>query len=129
MKKIITLAAICSLSIMLLILHVAAEIYFFYWTYWWYDIMMHGLGGLVIGALILWILIYEFSSLAQFIPLRFFGTTLLVLCIGIVWEVFEYSIGSQQYEVFDSYMLDTIMDVAMGVCGALLAFFISTKIA
>ena len=104
-------------------LHIVGETYFFYWTYWWYDILVHGLGGVAVGSL--FASIYHAHG-ALVLPRFVFiiGATLL---IGLLWEVFEYIIKSHQYEVWDPYFLDTIMDLGMDTAGGMLAFVFSRK--
>ena len=126
--KHIILLSIVVFSVLLLGLHMAAEHYYFYWTYWWFDIVMHGLGGFIIGSLALWILTYEYSPVPQLAPARLMTAIVIVFLIGALWEVFEYVVGSNLYEIFDSYALDTVMDLAMDLCGALIAFALSERI-
>ncbi|HEY4508106.1 MAG TPA: hypothetical protein VJJ55_00430, partial [Candidatus Paceibacterota bacterium] len=33
----------------------AAIVFSLYWTLWWYDILLHFLGGIFIGLLVLWV--------------------------------------------------------------------------
>ena len=126
--KHVTLVLIVVCSALLLGLHMAAEHYYFYWTYWWYDVLMHGLGGFIVGSFTLWMLTYEFAIVPSVPHIRLLALIGIACTIGVVWEVFEYAIGSQLYEVFDSYVLDTVMDLCMDLCGALVAFAISERI-
>src|SRR3989344_6613275 len=94
---------------------------------WWYDVMMHGLGGLWVGLFFL-----AWHKSTPFLPsdtlrqvIRLLG---LVLFVGLMWEMFEagfdYTIGPQigfgplwgdprQGVLFDSAE-DLVLDVAGG---------------
>ena len=43
------------LIVLIAILNKAALSFFLYWKFWWFDIMMHFLGGLWIGGIVLWL--------------------------------------------------------------------------
>ena len=83
--------------------------YYLYWVYWWFDIVMHAIGGLVIG-----LLVYAagYRTLLKLV--------MTVILIGLVWEVFEYAIGVMTYE--DDVLFDTILDLIMDTIGALGAY-------
>lgn len=123
-NKSLSLLAIAILSVLLLYFHLIAEENYYYWIYWWYDIPMHGLGGFVIGLLAIWIVVNHPFSFANS-SLRQFGVAItVVLAIGIFWEIFEFGIGDYQYEIFNSYVLDTVLDVCMDLAGGLGAFLL-----
>lgn len=100
------------------ILHrVALELYL-YWTLWWFDILMHFLGGLWVGLSVLWLVFL--SGYIKRIP---FGrvqalviTIVSVFVVATSWEVFELWSGIL---TDDSYFFDTSIDLGMGVLGAM----------
>lgn len=100
-------------------LNYVALTFYLYWSLWWYDSMMHFLGGLTLGVLAVWFWNVEKHSLRAFLLIF-----ITVMLLGGVWEVFEY--------VFDiagtargtlNYWKDTIHDMVMDGLGAVLAYF------
>lgn len=85
-----------------------------YWYYWWFDIVMHLWGGLLIG-----LGIHALSSFRWF-PFKPTTKTVLLglLCITISWEIFEWSVG-----LYDpnAYVTSTLKDLFFGFSGGLLA--------
>ena len=120
--KNLSLLAAAALAASVLSLHLVAYTYHFYWTLWWFDILMHGLGGVAIGTLVLWVWIFWFRIFISRRVSRVVVIILGTLCIGIMWEMFEYIIGSPLHQPFDSYVLDTVLDIAMDLAGGLLAY-------
>jgi hypothetical protein len=92
-----------------------------YWYYWWFDVLMHFWGGIlvVIG-------VYALCSLKH-IPLRptslIIFTTLVI--VMILWEIFEWRIGlfNPQYGLFD-----TIKDLLVGLSGGLVGYFAALRL-
>jgi len=105
---------------------VASEFYF-YWIYWWFDYIMHFLGGLSIGLFVLWgALRFGFLSGGERDDVWIIMMALIaVLIIGISWEIFEYMNGLTQST--ESYSLDVVHDLWSDVLGAFLAGFIVVK--
>lgn len=83
--------------------------YALFWTYPWYDSMLHVLGGLVMG---LWAcgVALRLDSSAR-------GALLWVMVVALLgssaWELFEYALDIQ------GNTTDTISDLILGVGGAL----------
>jgi hypothetical protein len=100
---------------------------FLYWRFWWFDIVMHFLGGLWVGLSALWI--YYFSGFiketkkdSSFIFLLSF---LSVLVVGLGWEVFEFII---EVEFSSLYISDTSLDLIMDILGGIIASLMVLKI-
>lgn len=117
------LFVLAALIVVIFALHILALALHLYWTLWWYDIMLHFLGGVFVGLLTLWFRFFsgyaraphlssETQLFALFIP--------IVLLVGIGWELFEYALG-QNWSV-EGYWLDTGMDIALDVLGGAVAF-------
>lgn len=83
--------------------------FYWYWTYWWLDIVMHTAGGIVIGIIV--------ATYVSPRVLRIIGLTLLV---GVLWEVFEYVLGISQAE--PNFQVDSMLDLTMDTVGACLAY-------
>lgn len=96
--------------------------FYLYWRIWWFDVLMHFLGGLWVGLTALWI--YFLSGYIKNIKkdkVFIFGISLFtVLVIGIGWEVFEYIIDAH-IGMKQGYWEDTFIDLFMDILGASLA--------
>lgn len=95
-----------------------------YMTTYYFDVMMHGLAGVIVGYVFSWI----FGCLAYgkgFTYLsglrRIFDVLLLSLLVGIAWEIFEYVFGLLDWSLGETYWSDTMVDILMDVIGATLA--------
>lgn len=103
------------LAALLLALHLYALHVYFYWTHRWFDIPMHILGGVAIGAF----LIALFGSKR---PAMYF---LLMLGITVIWEIFEYMTGISTG--LPDYWFDTIKDITDGMIGSAFAYLLAKK--
>src|SRR3989344_6737965 len=95
-------------------LHLIAQPLSLYWTYWWFDIMMHFLGGFSGGLLVLWYLGPSRSFQVIFITIS------CVLIVGIAWEIFEFVFELTQPI---DYWQDTAFDIVNDIVGAVIAYF------
>lgn len=91
-------------SSLLLIGQLYALEQYLYWRYWWYDIIMHALGGASFGAI----------ALALRLPGLLYWLFILLVVLG--WEVFEYVNGISLNQ--PDLLLDTGMDILIGFAGA-----------
>lgn len=98
------------MSFLLAVGHHFAYEYFWYWRYWWFDIVMHFGGG-------------AFVALAAYLAGMRRPTTIvgLALVVGVVWEVFEYMIG---YTYYPSLIADTALDLLDDVLGGVAIYAI-----
>jgi len=97
----------------------------FYWysLVWYFDIIMHTLGGLWVGMFFS----YIFSRQKDFVFTRRFCSQVLLatIVVGILWEFYEFYI----YQIVEGSsfdFLDTASDVmfdTLGASAALLYFF------
>lgn len=109
------------LSLLIALLQFCATRNFWYWEYWWFDIVMHFLGGLFVVGSYLWLVRFEAPRIiAKHIPL-FLSAFVVVLVIGVAWELFEY--GTGMYNAVN-YTLDTTLDLFTDGAGMLFAYFI-----
>ncbi|OGD69380.1 hypothetical protein A3I18_02375 [Candidatus Campbellbacteria bacterium RIFCSPLOWO2_02_FULL_35_11] len=94
--------------------------YFFYWRIWWFDILMHFLGGLWVGLSALWLYVFSdyFKNPRRDAEFIFVLSVSSVAVVGIGWEVFEFLIESNYSS---GYIEDTILDLIMDLIGALVA--------
>lgn len=84
----------------------------FYWRFWWWDILLHMLGGVWVGLASGWL----FFLFGMQPSIR--SCALAALTIGIGWEVFEY-VTHTGGSVFMSYPVDTAKDLLDDVLGGI----------
>lgn len=96
-------------------LHYVAIIFYLYWTLPWFDILMHFLGGALIGY-------------GVYVGGRLFNTRLsfvqlitLVMIVGIGWEIFEYAVGLAPLSEYR----DTLLDLVLDFSGAAVAYYVT----
>ncbi len=102
--------------------HGMAVFFNLYWEIWWFDILMHFLGGFWVAIATLWFLYFspfnkKFNFTFLFSHILFLGI-LGTIIVGLGWEVFEY-ITDSTYTI--DYISDTISDLIMDVFGAIIA--------
>ncbi|MBI2475761.1 MAG: hypothetical protein HYV67_00780 [Candidatus Taylorbacteria bacterium] len=108
-------------AILVAALHVLAVVFFLYWSYWWFDMPLHLLGGFSVGLFSLWI--FGGGRRAHYPPssLRVLSVAVSgALVVGLAWEFFEYSAGLT-FDPLSNYTLDTVKDLTMDVVGGYLA--------
>lgn len=108
------------LVLLIAILNEVAINFFLYWKFWWFDIMMHFLGGLWVGFSSLW---FYYLTKEDKVKRESFLFALWVSFVGIVliglgWEVFEFFI---KINMSDKYIYDTSLDIFMDMIGAFVA--------
>lgn len=127
MNRSSSLYAALILTALLAGLHFLAGAYYLYWTFWWYDVMMHFLAGVTLGFFAFWILfrsgiIFGEEKRASLIIL---SVLLPVFLLGVAWEVFEYTNGIT--DSHEGYRLDTMNDLILDSCGAVFAALIAGR--
>lgn len=109
------------MMVVVLVLHTLALTFYFYWQLWWFDIVMHFLGGVVVGLAALWAL-YGFHAQRGTVGTArqtFLWMMLAIVVVGVGWELFEL-----RFNLYASmhYGSDTTLDLIMDAIGALLAY-------
>lgn len=111
------------LAVLLIILHLTALFFYLAWIYWWYDLALHLLGGLVGGFATYWC-IFESGVWSGGRSLSAFARVLVVLiCVivaAVLWEAFEY-IYQIAEDPRQSHVIDTTYDLILGSLGAVIA--------
>lgn len=120
-----TLIGLLILAGAIFILNEVAVERYLYWYFWWYDIMMHFLGGVVIGGIAVWMQL-------RLLPAASSRTTMItvlasIALVGIGWEIFEYVIDPT-YAEQPGIVFDTALDLVMDTIGALIAALVITTI-
>ncbi|MBI2120244.1 MAG: hypothetical protein HYT94_01310 [Parcubacteria group bacterium] len=108
-----------------------------YWKFWWFDMIMHTLGGAWVASFALWYRFYrnpapsaplpvfpKISALGEVVCGKALATALsAVLVIGIGWELFEFSVDT--FIAFSRHdPVDTASDIFFDVLGSIIAIFI-----
>ncbi len=109
-----TLAALHNLAIALSL----------YWHFWWFDIAMHGFGGVVVA-----LGLYTLHDLKLWLPnwcLKPAGFFTTIFLITIVWELFELWAG---IPIMDDFVIDTTTDIVMGLTGAYVGYVLGRRLA
>ncbi len=116
------------LILFIFIANFLANRFHFYYSIWWFDILMHFLGGAWLGLVFVWFWSKRELSL-YFDSLLLFKVVLWILFIGIAWEVFEfYFINYVAQNSFD--LADTLSDILLDLSGGILiALYFSRKYA
>lgn len=120
MKNPIFVRAFLLLALIAL-LHSAAVVLYIYWSVWWFDILMHFLGGAWVGLMALWLFGLP-GMRARFRKLKSPLAAVLAsaVLVGVVWELFEYA--TDVTFTAEGYAADTALDLVMDIVGALAAY-------
>ena len=119
MKKNI-FALIFFLILLIAVLNGIGNKFFLYWKFWWFDIVVHFLGGLWVGLSVLWFCYFSgyLKNLRKDAPFVILLSFLSVLAVGLGWEIFEFVI---EVDFSDKYISDTSLDLIMDILGSLIA--------
>ena len=109
-----------SLILFIFVLNFLANQFYWYFTIWYFDMIMHFLAGFWVGLACLYLLPPQCDSISSI-----FTILLFVLCIGIGWEIFEILVNDVIVRnPFNP--LDTASDIFFDLSGcavAILYFF------
>lgn len=94
----------------------------YYWLIWWYDIMMHFLGGFLTILILLWIDRWRETTLVA----TFTQVFLWIMVVGLVWEIYELTFDLTFVDV-RGYFPDTILDLIMNVIGAMTVYYLARR--
>lgn len=104
---------------------------YFYWTIWWFDMMMHFLAGVCVAmiAVLLWNKFIKelYWKRNKIIFVGFIG----VLFVGVLWEVYEVyfnlSIPEEGWVFWRDTMSDLVIDIFGGFLGSIYSYKILSK--
>ncbi|OGM89383.1 hypothetical protein A3J77_01170 [Candidatus Wolfebacteria bacterium RBG_13_41_7] len=117
--------------IFILLAHIIATFNYWYWTYTWFDIPMHFLGGFWVAMVYFWInakveiLNSEFSKLPKWLVNLLFILSFIAL-IGVLWEFYEFIFDffNGKTGMFQGSSADTMGDLFFDLVGGTTAFAI-----
>lgn len=121
MKRNILLYTGFGLTLLLWFLNYIAIINYYFWIIWWYDYMMHFLGGFIIGVIIIWTY-YTWRD----VKVSLSTVLLWVIAIGVAWEIYEYMLGA--VSVLQKYEIDTTHDLIMDLIGGSVAYLFASSL-
>lgn len=101
----------------LLAFHFIAIFFYLYWFYWWLDMVMHFLGGLSLGLLILWFYRKLSPDKGVTFERSFFCVFGAVFVVALAWEIFEFFIGYTGPTLDAVYWIETLADIVSGLLG------------
>lgn len=112
-------------------LHILATVFDWYFYFWWYDVMMHFLGGVAagFGGVALWFTLFPDPSVRTG---EILGQALFVLgfvaIVGIAWEWSEAIIGSLEVSslgMMQPGLTDTMLDFYFDLLGGAVAWLLA----
>lgn len=110
------LLEVAGLAIVIALLHYLALTFSLYWTVWWFDIVMHFLGGFFVAAFSLY-LVFVMRLIKMPVEDRVmfaFVAIGAVVVIGLGWELWELLTG---LTLVLRDTADTLLDLLMDIIG------------
>lgn len=100
------------------------EINTFYEKFWWWDVFLHSLSGIIVAFLAFIIVYLIHDDKRTTLKLSPFFLSLFAfsfsLMFGVLWEIFEYTVDqSLGLNMQKSGLVDTMWDLIMNMIGAL----------
>ncbi len=113
-------------TILVSTLHFLATKLYWYNDFFWFDMLMHFIGGIFIGFIALYILYrFKISQNKKFIS-TIKITILTVFVVGLFWEVYEYVVQGFTGAILAN-PIDSISDLFFDLAGGLYAVYIFQK--
>jgi hypothetical protein len=103
---------------------ILGELGAFYLKFWWFDLLLHDLGGFVIGIVgFVWSYMLFYTNKIKAHPWFIFVFTIsLAMAAGAVWEIFEFSMDQLfGFNMQKSGLKDTMGDLIVCVVGSVFA--------
>lgn len=108
----------------ILMLQIAAQIWYLYWVLDWYDNVMHFLGGVWLGLLIYALFSRRYAELFRYKVLMILFVVSGTLLIGFLWEGMEFFLDLiLGTNTFQPDLPDTMSDLALDMLGSIVATF------
>lgn len=112
------------------VLHFLALEFHLYWSVWWYDMPVHFIGGMFVSLLFLWFRGFSGAreTSGEFVgknSVSFLKIFVVVLAVGIGWEIFEYSTGFSRMS--SGYWGNSFTDILMDILGGSAGFLFFQK--
>ena len=114
--------------VVLIALHVIGSYYYWYWSYPWFDVLIHILGGLWAALVFLWLASYlgQINSMKEYRVKSLLIALVSAVFIGVIWELLE-NFGHFVFTGAHNYALDTAMDLFDDAIGGVIAYLYFIK--
>lgn len=109
----------------LFIAFLLADKFHFFFSFWWFDIPMHFIGGFASGLVSLFILkVFRIKETKQ-IPFLIAG----ILLIGVLWELFEVGVDTIIFKMPTTApsVIDSLSDLCFDIAGGIVAVWMYFK--
>jgi hypothetical protein len=96
----------------------------YYLKFWWWDILLHGVGGLALGftGFLMMFTLYELHKVKANPGVVVFFSFCFAMAAGALWEIFEFAMDSSfGFNMQRSGLVDTMADLIVDALGALFA--------
>jgi hypothetical protein len=127
-------ASLCGLIIFIALLNLLAYQFHWYWEFWWFDMIMHTLGGLWVGSCALWYWFFRKTGNIFPVPQKSFVMAIslaAISVIGVGWEIFEFSVDTfitlSRHDPIDTGS-DLFFDIAGATFSTIIFFCVYKKI-
>ncbi len=102
--------------------------YSWYWSYSWFDIVVHIFSGLWVGLIILWLasIFDQINSLKEYKVKSFLIAIISAIIFGVAWELLEV-FNQITFTDMRGYGLDTAGDILNAGLGGVLAYLYFIK--
>jgi len=114
MKKHAVLLSLLFTSSLLAVLDFLAVPGFWYWRFWWFDILMHALGGVIVSVFFVYIYFFIYKKIQTVTGHFWWSGVIFFLFIALSWEIFEYVYKLNPQA---GYIEDTFLDLVAGLLG------------
>lgn len=122
-------AGIVGGAIVLAILNLLAFQGFWYWRFWWFDLVMHLIGGVVLSLFVLWLYAtYDPDGMNRSPMVMIFALAFSsIILFGLFWELFEFTSDSanrfalvpKEIYALQTGVVDTLTDLLSDVLGSI----------
>ncbi|MCM2339052.1 MAG: hypothetical protein NDI62_01180 [Burkholderiales bacterium] len=118
-KKLLKYSAVLIFSIFLM--NYLALRFHWYFSIWYFDMLMHFLGGIWLGFISIYLFNFDSGSKKSF-----FNIIVAVFVVGVGWEIFEIVVNAYTTENAFNF-LDTISDLFFDTAGGVFALLYFLK--
>ena len=128
MEKNLLLKESILLLLVIGVLDLIAGIFYLHWTVWWYDVILHFIGGAwaAMAVILFW---HSIISSLKNNQLKLVIVGIIgAFIIGLLWEVYELIIDATSISYGLFYWTDTTSDILLDICGGFFAALHSFKI-
>lgn len=108
-------------------LNYIAHTFNLYWEVWWFDVLMHFLGGFWVGTFALYVLSIVYKSRQIDRKNVFIFVILSTLVVGVGWEIFEFYFDTNFFVNRTEAVIDTSSDLVLDLLGGFLAYKLYKK--